>query len=156
LTGGAVSFWGHPPSPVLLTQENRPSKNQKPGNPQTGGGANLWHCRAFSITQRADFTRRTSSTERIHAEPLSPVVFKRPRVVQPSARHSRAQIDTPAPFNFNNTHPPPSMKAKASHPLKKALIAVNPKATPAEVKVAPAIAKKKKKRKNPKAADKRR
>ena len=48
------------------------------------------------------------------------------------------------------------MKAKASHPLKKALIAVNPKATPAEVKVAPAIAKKKKKRKNPKAADKRR
>ena len=84
------------------------------------------------------------------------VVFKRPRVVQPSARHSRAQIDTPAPFNFNNTHPPPSMKAKASHPLKKALIAVNPKATPAEVKVAPAIAKKKKKRKNPKAADKRR
>ena len=48
------------------------------------------------------------------------------------------------------------MKAKASHPLKKALIAVNPKATPADVKVAPAIAKKKKKRKNPKAADKRR
>jgi hypothetical protein len=112
--------------------------------------------RAFSITRRADFTRRTPSTERIHAEPRSPVVFKRPRVVQPSARHSRAQIDTPAPFNFNNTHPPPSMKAKASHPLKKALIAVNPKATPAEVKVAPAIAKKKKKRKNPKAADKRR
>jgi hypothetical protein len=110
--------------------------------------------RAFSITRRADFTRRTPSTERIHAEPRSPVVFKRPRVVQPSARHSRAQIDTPAPFNFNNTHPPPSMKA--THPLKKALIAVNPKATPAEVKVAPAIAKKKKKRKNPKAADKRR
>ena len=74
----------------------------------------------------------------------------------PAHGHSRAQIDTPAPFNFNNTHPPPSMKAKASHPLKKALIAVNPKATPAEVKVAPAIAKKKKKRKNPKAADKRR
>ena len=28
--------------------------------------------RAFSITKRADFTRRTPSTERIHAEPLSP------------------------------------------------------------------------------------
>ena len=141
--------------PHIVTQENRPSKNQKPGNPR--GGANLFGIyRAFSITKRADFTRRTPSTERIHAEPLPPSCSSVHASFNPAHGHSRAQIDTPAPFNFNNTHPPPSMKAKASHPLKKALIAVNPKATPAEVKVAPAIAKKKKKRKNPKAADKRR
>ena len=47
-------------------------------------------------------------------------------------------------------------KAKAWHPLKKILVAINPKASPVEVKAVPVIEKKKKKRKNPKAADKRR
>jgi len=50
------------------------------------------------------------------------------------------------------------MKAKASHPLKKTLVAINPKASPVEVKTVLVIEKKstKKKRKGTKAADKRR
>ena len=48
------------------------------------------------------------------------------------------------------------MKTKMRHPLKKTLVAINPKASPVEIKAVPVIEKKKKKRKGPKAADKRR
>ena len=47
-------------------------------------------------------------------------------------------------------------KGQAWHPLKKTLVAINPKASPVEVKAVPVIEKKNKKRKGPKAADKRR
>ncbi len=48
------------------------------------------------------------------------------------------------------------MRTKMRHPLKKTLVAINPKASPVEIKAVPVIEKKKKKKKGTKAADKRR